>query len=91
MTDKIIRILANLFAWGMAVLMLVAFVVAVGYIIAFFIGASAAEVLCGFFGTYLLHPLYIIAMALCVIGVVNMYLRHEHVFLLDLPMKGKKK
>ena len=91
MKEKLIRITETVFAYGMLVLMLAALVVGIGYVVAFFIGPVAAEALTGFFAKWLLHPTYIIAMGLCVIGVINMYLRKEHVFLLDLPKKERKK
>jgi len=90
MKEKLIKISGKIFALGMGILMIVALVVALLYILAFFIGVSAAEALCAFLGSHILPVVYIAAMALCVLGVLNMYLRKEHVFLLDLS-SGKPK
>lgn len=90
MKEKLIKISGKIFALGMGILMIVSLIVALLYILAFFVGVTAAEALCAFLVNHILPAVYIVAMALCVLGVINMYLRKEHVFLLDLS-SGKAK
>lgn len=84
MKKKLIRITQLIFAYGMGVLMTAAFIVAICYVVAFIVGLPASEAICGFLDTYVLPCVYVSGIGLCALGVLNMYLRGEHVFLLNI-------
>lgn len=50
--------------------MIVALAVAVAYIAAFIAGVPYSEAICSFIGTYILPAVYIIGIAVCVIGII---------------------
>ena len=89
MKEKITRACQNIFAYVMGALMIVALAVAVAYIAAFIAGVPYSEAICSFIGIYILPAVYIIGIAVCVIGIISMYLKNEHVFMLTLPEKKK--
>lgn len=89
MKQKLIQLTRTVFACGMAVLMLVTLLVAVCYLAAFIVGLPLSEAICGFLNAYILPYIYIAGIALCVLGVLNMYLCKTHVFLLDISSKKK--
>lgn len=91
MKERLTKILQMIFAYSMGILMIVAFLIAVCYIVAFIIGRPGSEAICSFLDTYILSYVYIMAIATCIIGVINMYLRGSHVFILDLSLHKDEK
>lgn len=90
MKKKIEKALQSVFAYGMGIMMIVVLFVAIGYIIAFIVGCPNSETICGFMGKYILPVVYVTTIVLCIVGVIDMYLRGEHVFLLGtLPTRDK--
>lgn len=90
MKEKITRACQNVFAYVMGMLMIVALAVALAYIAAFIIGVPYSEEICSFVGKCILPVVYITGIAVCLIGIVSMYLKKEHVFMLTLPEKKEK-
>ena len=87
MKQKLIQVTRTIFAYGMAVLMVVTFLVALCYLSAFIVGLPMSEMICGFLNTYILPYVYIAGIAFCILGVFNMYLCKTHEFLLDSSSK----
>ena len=54
MKQKLIQVTRTIFAYGMAVLMVVTFLVALCYLSAFIVGLPMSEMICGFLNTYIL-------------------------------------
>lgn len=83
MKEKLNKILQLLFGYGLGILMIAAFVVAIAYLIAFIIGRPNSEIICVFLDTYILTYMYSAVVGICILGVVSMYLQGEYSFMLD--------
>lgn len=90
MKKKVINVLSKIFSVTMTLIMVLALLIAALYIIAFIVGMPHSEAICGFAATYILPVVYITAIADCLLGVVNMYLKNEYVFVLGVASKQKK-
>lgn len=83
MKEKLIKIFRSLFGYGIGVLMIAAFLVALVYLAAFIIGRPHSEIICGFLDVYILPSLHIAVVAICILGVITMYLRKEYTFIFN--------
>ena len=87
MKEKIAKILGEIFAYGLGILMAVVLLVAAGYVIAFIAGLPCSEAICAFIGKFILPYVYIGCIVVCILGVINMCLRGVFVFMLDFKHK----
>lgn len=90
MKNKLIRATDWIFAYTLGILMFITLLVGIAYFVAFIIGGRGAEVICGFLQARILSPVYVIGIAMCFVGIFNMYLKGEHVFLLEIPSKEER-
>lgn len=84
MKEKLVKWTQAVFAYGMSILLVVAFVVAVAYVIALLFGGRIAIEINAFLTTYLLPVVYVSAIILAFVGLGNMYLRGEETFKLEI-------
>lgn len=84
MKKNLIKITGSVFAYGMGILMLATFFVAICYLAAFIVGPPISEAICSFLDAYVLRYVYISGIILCALGVLNMYLTKTYVFMLDI-------
>lgn len=84
MKNTLIKLTRAIFAYGIGILMLFALGIAVCYAVAFVVGPPASETIHAFLSAYILPYMYIANIVICFFGLVNMYLRGEHVFLMEV-------
>lgn len=91
MKGKLICVTRLIFGYGLSLLLLICFFVAIAYIVAFFMGLPTADAINSFCSIILLPVVYKAAILLCLIGLFNMYLRGQLIFRLELPKKQERK
>lgn len=84
MKDKLIKITKAVFGYGMAALIIVCLFVAIAYIIAFIVGMPVADTINTVCTKNILPIVYKGGITLCIIGIINMYLRGELLFRLEV-------
>lgn len=89
MKNKFINITGAIFGYGMASLIIVCLLVAIAYILAFFIGMPVADTINTVCTANILPVVYKAGIMLCIIGLINMYIRGELLFRLDVKHKQK--
>lgn len=89
MKDKLIKITGMIFGYGMAILITVCLLVAVAYILAFIIGMPVSDTINTVCTQHILPIVYKGGITLCIIGIINMYLRGELLFRLETASKDK--
>ena len=87
MKKTLIKLTRAAFAYGIGILMLLALVIAVCYAAALIVGMPTSESIHAFLSAYVLPYMYIANIVVCLLGLVNMYLRGEHVFLMEVKKK----
>lgn len=90
MKEKLIKFTGAAFGWGMAVLVTLALLTGVVYVVLLIIGGSAAQMVNAVMTGSILPVVYVAAIVLSFLGIINMYLKHQYVYVLDLPKKRKK-
>lgn len=84
MKDKLIKITKAVFGYGMTILVIVCLIVAIAYVLAFIIGMPAADTINTICTKSVLPVVYKGGITLCIIGIINMYLRGELLFRLEV-------
>lgn len=91
MREKILKVTRHIFAWGLCILMTLALIGALLYIVAFIIGGNGAISIHEFCMNVFFHWIYVTGMILAFLGMVNMYLAGEKMYMFEINSKKDKK
>lgn len=89
MRKKLIKVTGSLFGYGMAILIVVCFLVALAYVVAFLVGMPVSGLITDVCTKNILPVVYKSGILLCLIGLINMYLRGVLLFRLEVKCKNK--
>ncbi len=89
MREKLIKFTGAVFGWGMAVLVTFALLTGAVYVVLFFLGTGAAQAVNAVMTGSILPVVYVSAIVLSFLGIINMYLKRQYVYVLDLPKRKK--
>lgn len=89
MREKLIKFTGAVFGWGMAVLVTFALLTGAVYVALFFIGGDTAQAVNAAMTGSILPVVYVAAIVLSFLGIINMYLKRQYVYVLDLPKRKK--
>lgn len=87
MREKLIKYTGIIFGYGMAVLVTLALLTGIVYVVLFCVGGDFAAGVNMLMTGKLLPVVYVTAIVLSFLGIINMYLKGEHVYVLDLKKK----
>ncbi len=90
MREKILKVTRPIFAWGLCILMTLALIGALLYIVAFIIGGEGAMSIHEFCTNVFFHCIYIAGIVLAFLGIVNMYLAGEKMYMFEINSKKNK-
>lgn len=89
MKEKIAKDCDMVFGIGMLLALFVAFLLFVGFIVSCFVSHDTATVITTFLYKTLLPKTYIVAVAVCLIGLIGMYLRGQKAMMMSTKPKSK--
>ena len=89
MKEKIAKVCETIFAIGMLLALFVAFLLFVGFIVSCFVSHDTATVITTFLYKTLLPQTYIMAVIVCLIGLIGMYLRGQKAMMMSTKPKTK--
>lgn len=90
MKEKLIKATESIFAYGMTILMTVTFLAGVAYFVALIAGQPLSMSIHAVVSQYIFLPVYVTGILLAFDGILNLYLRGELLFRLELGDKHKK-
>lgn len=90
MKEKWIKATQMLFAYGMSILLVVCFITALVYIAALMIGQPVSVTIHEVMSGKVLPVVYYAGILLSFVGLLNLYLKGELLFRLDIPKKSDR-
>ncbi len=87
MRKKILKVTRPLFAWALMIMMTAALIAALFYVAAFFTGPEIAGKIHHLFYNVILHYMYVAGIAVAFLGVFNMYLAGEKMYVFEVGAK----
>jgi len=85
MKEKWIKATQMMFAYGMSILLIVCFVTALVYMFALIVGQPVSVMIHEVMSANVLPLVYYSGILLSVVGMLNLYLKGELLFRLDIP------
>ncbi len=87
MKEKWIKGTQMIFAYGMSILLVVCFITALAYLAALIVGQPVSIAIHEVLSGTVLPAIYYSGILLSIVGILNLYLKGEMLFCLDIPKR----
>ena len=91
MKQKCIKGTQMMFAYGMSILLVVCFITALAYLVALIVGQPVSVAIHEVLSGTILPVVYYSGISLSMVGILNLYLKGDLLFRLDIPKRTDRK